>query len=117
MSSLSAEREEHANRLAEDLASLVQQLGKMPSVEKVVLFGSYARGRSDLLTDLDLLVVMRSQLDFVSRTAELSRTLHARVGVDVLAYTPEEIDRLGSRPFFRHALTEGKVLYERRPGG
>ena len=56
---------------------------------------------------------MDSSLDFVTRNAELARRLCAGVALDLLAYTPQEMERLKDRPFLRQALAEGKVLYER----
>lgn len=61
---LSAERQHHTEALKRNLASLVQQLREMPAVRQVILIGSYAAGRRDLFTDLDLVVVMDSPLDF-----------------------------------------------------
>ena len=110
---LSVERERHAKDLERDLHGLVRQLRAMPSVQKVILFGSYAAGRRDLFTDLDLIVVMHSSQDFVSRGAELARRLRAVVALDLLVYTPEEMEQMHERPFMRHALKTGKVLYER----
>jgi predicted nucleotidyltransferase len=55
------------------LEALVIRLRGIPEVYKVVLFGSYAKGRRDLFTDLDLIVVMDSRDDFVTRCAELAR--------------------------------------------
>jgi predicted nucleotidyltransferase len=107
-------RRRYARALERDLTSLVVQLSQMPAVHRVILFGSYAAGRRDLFTDLDILVVMDSQQDFVARTAELGRQLRAGVALDVLAYTPQEMERMRDRPFVRHALQTGKVLYERR---
>ena len=114
MTTLIVERERHATALARELDDLVRQLGDMPAVERVILFGSYAAGRCDLFTDLDLLVVIDSPLDFVSRNVELARRLHAGVALDLLAYTPQEFEQMRGRPFLRHALETGKVLYEKR---
>jgi predicted nucleotidyltransferase len=87
----------------------------MSSVQKIILFGSYATGRRDLFTDLDLLVIMDSSLDFVTRCAEVARRLRASVALDLLVYTPQEIEQMRDRPFLRHILRTGKVLYERKP--
>ena len=81
--------------------------------DKVILFGSYAAGRRDLFTDLDLLVVMESQQDFLTRTAQLYSELAAGVDLDLLVYTPQEFDRMRERGFLRHALKHGSVLYEK----
>jgi predicted nucleotidyltransferase len=117
VSGLDAERERYRATLAEDLECLVQQLSNMPDVRQVILFGSYAAGRRDLFTDLDLLVVMDSALGFVARNVELAQRLHVRVALDLLVYTPQEVAQMGDRPFLRRALQTGKVLYEKRPAG
>ena len=114
VSSLDAERERYIATLAEDLERLVQQLSHIPEVRQVIVFGSYAAGRRDLLTDLDLLVVMDSALDFVARNVDLARRLRLRVACDVLVYTPQEVVQMRDRPFLRRALHTGKVLYERK---
>ncbi len=52
-------RREHTRMLEESVQRIVKVLsGK---VEKISLFGSYARGRSDLFTDLDILIVMKTE--------------------------------------------------------
>ena len=114
MAQLSVERERYVLALERDLNCLVQQLSSMPAVQRVILFGSYATGRRDLLTGLDLLVVMESPLDFVTRCAELARHLRADVALDLLVYTPQEMEHMRERPFLRQALKSGKVLYEKR---
>ena len=115
MASLSERRERHVAALARGLDDVVQQLGRIPEVQKVILFGSYAAGRRDLFTDLDILVVMDSSLDFVARNVELARRLRTGVALDLLVYTPQEMEQMRDRPFLRHALKTGKVLYERGP--
>ena len=114
---LDRQRQAYVIALERALDDLVDQLATMPEVERVILFGSYAAGRRDLFTDLDLLVVMRSPLDFVSRTAALYRRLRVGVDMDLVIYTPEEIAQAGTHPFLRRILTEGRILYERRPAG
>jgi predicted nucleotidyltransferase len=114
MVTLSTARDRYAQALAHDLDSLVQQLRIMPEVQMVILFGSYAAGRRDLFTDLDILVVMQSPLDFVTRNVELARRLHAGVALDLVVYTPEEMEQMRYRPFMHHILKTGKVLYEKQ---
>ncbi len=110
---VAAKREAYRQDLAASLERIVTVLSRRPEVWRIVLFGSYAEGRADLLTDLDLLVVMESSLDFVSRTAALYRDLGSTVDMDLLVYTPEEIKSIGRRGFLHRVLAEGKVLYEK----
>jgi predicted nucleotidyltransferase len=108
---LAEKRTEYVQALEENLPSLVQQLAAMPAVHRVILIGSYAQGRRDLFTDLDLVVVIDSTQDFVMRNANLIQQLHFTVALDLLAYTPEEFTRMVERPFLRHALKTAQVLY------
>ncbi|BER93351.1 nucleotidyltransferase domain-containing protein [Atrimonas thermophila] len=110
---LAERRKEHLVALDAALGKAVEVLKSFPGVKQVILFGSYARGRRDLFTDLDFLVVMESDLDFLSRLALLRQALALPVDFDLLVYTPQEIERLKDRPFFKKALQEGKVLYEK----
>lgn len=110
---LASARKAHADMLAQGLQRVVAMLSATPEVERVLLFGSYARGREDLFTDLDILVIMRSDQPFLERTAKLYQRLAAGVDMDLLCYTPEELERNKDRPFFRHVLREAKVLYEK----
>jgi predicted nucleotidyltransferase len=83
-------------------------------VERAVLFGSYQEGRRDLFTDLDILIVMKSPLDFVARTAAMYRYLASPVDLDLLVYTPEELERNRERAFIRQILEKGQVIYEKQ---
>ncbi|HXF51973.1 MAG TPA: nucleotidyltransferase domain-containing protein [Dehalococcoidia bacterium] len=108
---LDALRAERARRLESELDRIVGELRSM-GARLIVLFGSYAAGRRDLFTDLDLLVVMESDLPFVRRIPALLERLHPKVATDLLVYTPEEFEEMRERPFVRHALATGKVLHE-----
>ena len=81
-------------------------------VQRVVLFGSLARGQPGLTSDLDLIIVWDTALGFVERTVELYRRLQPRVPTDLLVYTTDEMEWMVERPFVRRALEEGRVLYE-----
>lgn len=114
MKTLSEQREAHARLLREEVARLAEEL-KGLGAHQVILFGSFARGRADLLTDIDLLVVLDSAEDFPTRVANLYRKLRPRVDTDILAYTPEEFERMKDRPFIRQALRDGVVLFAAEP--
>ncbi len=107
------EREAYRQALEETLAMLVSHLRALPAVQRIVLFGSYLQGRRDLCTDLDLLVVMDSDQDFVTRNAAIRRLLPIDVDVDLLVYTPQEFEQQKQRGFVRHAVESGQVLYEK----
>lgn len=110
---MAARRVAYARALETAVDDIVVSLSCRDDVERAVIFGSYARGRRDLFTDLDILVVVRSSQDFVTRTAEMYRYLSSPVDLDLLVYTPEEFRRRGDWGFIRQALATGKVIYEK----
>lgn len=104
------QREARRADLELELSRLVEVL-KAIGVQRIILFGSMASGKTGLGSDLDLLVVWDTPLGFIERTVELYRRLQPRVAVDLFVYTPEEMARMADRPLIRRALMEGKVLY------
>lgn len=90
----------------------IRQVDLGGPIQRISLFGSYARGRADLCTDLDILLVAPSEKPFVERLKEIRRRLSLPVDYDVFWYTPEEFDRMKNRPFLKHALKDEVVLYE-----
>ncbi len=112
---LSHQRAAYVRALDEALTRIVDHLARIPEVERVILFGSYAAGRRDLFTDLDLLVVMASDQDFIHRTAALYQQIPMGVDVDLLVYTPEEFERMKQGGFVKRAVETGVTLYEKEP--
>jgi len=114
---LEQERQRYVDALARVVEALPGAFAQIPEVERVWLFGSYVRGRRDLCTDLDLLVIMRSEHDMLTRTARLYERVAAAVALDVdldlVVYTPEEFAQMRGRGFVQHVLSEGRVIYER----
>ena len=84
--------------------------------EKIILFGSRARGEARPDSDIDLLVVMDTEFKKKS-TIEIRMALHAMgIAKDVFVNTPDEFQRrrniVGTIAY--PAQHEGRVLYERR---
>jgi len=109
---LSLLRARHVALLESELARLVDEL-KAFGAHLIVLFGSYAQGRRDLFTDLDLLAVIDSDEPFLQRLATVRGTLRPKVDTDLFVYSPSEFEEMKERPFVRHVLKMGKVLYVR----
>ena len=84
--------------------------------EKVILFGSYARGNPTKDSDVDLLIIMSVESTRRQKMSEIYSYVGA-VGFpkDILVFTPEDIEKYGDLvgTVIKPALKEGKVLYER----
>jgi predicted nucleotidyltransferase len=106
--------EERTRRLEREIERIVPILSSH-GVEKIVLFGSLSRGDAGPASDLDLIVVQRTEKRFLDRIDDIIRLINPRCAIDILVYTPEEMRSLPSTSrFVRAVLHEGKVLYEKR---
>lgn len=95
---------------------MVRRIVKRFDPEKIILFGSHARGTARPDSDVDLLIVMPVAGSKRKMQLELRTALHdVRVPKDVIVTTPEEFawrkDVVGTIEY--PAATEGKLLYAR----
>jgi len=104
-------RETHQKELSQELERITSAAIEL-GVQKIILFGSTAWGTPGLTSDLDLLIIWDTPLDFLSRTTELYNYLQPCVAVDMLVYTPDEVERMVDRPFIRKLVNEGRILYD-----
>jgi len=98
------------------LRQIVDRILAAGAPEKIVLFGSRARGTARQDSDLDLLIIEPSALPRYRRAIPYLRAL---VGVfpakDIVVWTPAEVRAWQhvSNSFIATALREGQTLYER----
>lgn len=98
------------------LASLIDAI-KSYRPERVILFGSAARGDTDIQSDLDVIVIKETDEPFTNRLEAMANLCPQGVHADILVYTPGELQTMlaEGNPFITQALQEGKVIYEARP--
>ncbi|MBI5855485.1 MAG: nucleotidyltransferase domain-containing protein [Nitrospirae bacterium] len=98
------------------IAEMVNRIVQRFHPERIILFGSHARGAAGPDSDVDLLVVMHPNGSKRALAVEIYGLL-AGMGVpkDVMVVTPEEFEAYRDAPgtVIRTACQEGKVLYER----
>ena len=117
--SVMARKAESRSKLLDvELKRFVEVASQELDAEKIIVFGSFARGRAEGIhewTDLDLVVVAETSLPFHQRIKRLLERVRPKVGVDVLVYTPAEWEYMKSqRPFIKEeVLKKGRVVYER----
>jgi len=98
------------------LADVVGCVLSVGNPQKIVLFGSRARGDSRPDSDLDLLIIEDSGLPRYRRSARYRRALCGLFPAkDVVVWTPDEVEEWREVPnaFITTVLAEGKVLYEK----
>jgi predicted nucleotidyltransferase len=101
---------------AGQIQQMVRRIVSKFAPDKIILFGSHARGCAGPDSDVDLLIVMPVQGSKRERAIEIGVALHdIRVPKDLIVTTPEEFewrkDVIGTIEW--PAWREGKVLYAR----
>lgn len=95
------------------LSDYINKLKKNIRVEKVILFGSYAKGEALKTSDVDLAIVSEdfAKMNFFERLELLSKTWNYDIGADILGYTPEEFKDLSNKiSFVSEIVKTGKDI-------
>ena len=105
-----------AKTFSSKIKELTEKIVKDYNPEKIILFGSYAWGKPNPDSDVDLFIVKESRKTQIDRMRELRMKLIGNnfPPMDLLIYTPKELDRrLAIGDFFvREIMEKGQVLYE-----
>jgi predicted nucleotidyltransferase len=82
---------------------------------KIILFGSYAYGKPNQVSDVDILVVMNTDLRESQQEIHILKNLDFRFGLDLIVKTPQSLNhRVKLKDtFLKEIVEKGKVLYER----
>ncbi len=107
---------ERERSLRDELKRIVGVIREEYAPEKIVLFGSLATDHIHEWSDIDLLIVKRTEKRPIERTMELAGIIKPRIGIDLFIYTPEEYDLLLKErySFILDVLRTGKTVYEKR---
>jgi predicted nucleotidyltransferase len=99
----------------EAIRNFADEIARRYSPEKIILFGSYARGTANEDSDVDMLVIM----DFQERrgaykAAEIASGINPHFSLDLLVRKAEDVQwRIEQHDFFMmDVMKEGVVLYD-----
>lgn len=98
------------------LSEVVRRIVAAVDPDKIILFGSCARGTLHETSDVDLYIIKSGDYNRFELQGEIYGLLaDVRRDFDVLVRTPEQIERALSsgNSFVRRVLERGKVVYER----
>lgn len=98
----------------EEIQNITNQIIEKYKPQKIILFGSAAKGEWTPDSDADFLIIKKDTPYYGSdRIRELSRLIKRSIPVDFFIYRPEEFEKrlaMGD-PFLKTILKEGKILY------
>lgn len=96
------------------ILDVVKQIRKKFDPQKIILFGSYAKGNPRPESDVDLLVVMPLSMGPAEQAVEILNNIDFHFGLDLIVKSPEDLqERMQLGDFFlRDAVENGVILYE-----
>jgi predicted nucleotidyltransferase len=82
--------------------------------QRIVLFGSHARGQARKYSDVDLLVVLPFRGRSARKSADIQMRLRPDFPLDLLVRTPAQVRRRLSQgdSFMKEVMEKGRVLHE-----
>jgi len=100
----------------DEIKLIIQKIADYCKPEKIILFGSMARGENKEGSDIDLLVIKDSNKKRPFRVKEVFeaiRGINRNHPLDPIVYTPEEYEtRLGLGDYFiKEVAEQGKIMY------
>jgi predicted nucleotidyltransferase len=101
----------------DEIDNLVRRIVARIQPQKVIIFGSYAKGTATIKSDLDIFIIKETELPMANRTDDLKPMLaHALIPVDIHIYTPEEVEEFGKEQFsfINSILKSGKTVFTQK---
>lgn len=99
-----------------DTKALIEKL-KPLNPEKIILFGSYAHGRSHGESDIDVLIIQETTKPPKARVSDVLKVIWGNIPhIEPYILTPNEFARaVRENRFFitQEVLKKGKVIYEK----
>ena len=96
------------------LDDIIRRIVEVADPEKIILFGSAARGDMNRHSDVDLLIV-KEGADALELMGEIYMNLDGvGAAVDAVVVTPDDVERYkdSHSMIIKPALREGRVVYE-----
>jgi predicted nucleotidyltransferase len=96
------------------ITELAERIVREYHPDRIILFGSHARGTATDGSDVDLLVVVPFEGQPARKAVEMLNHLDPHFPIDLLVRTPEQVEqRLKLGDFFMQEIMEtGRILYE-----
>lgn len=104
---------ERSEEILEKLSRYVAEVVEKLKPQKVILFGSFARGDFHEASDVDVVVVADFIEGFLDRIKMLMEMNRFGIPLEPVGYTPQEFEEMKERgnPFIREVTEKGKILY------
>lgn len=100
-----------------EVNNLSKQIAIKYKPQKIIIFGSYAKGAMTLDSDLDFLIIKEKVPGrIIDRARKLRKLIKKRIPADFIIYSSGEFEERKKMedPFIQEIIKEGKVLYDKQ---
>ncbi|MBI5373883.1 MAG: nucleotidyltransferase domain-containing protein [Candidatus Schekmanbacteria bacterium] len=95
---------------------VIRKIIEISNPSKLIIFGSYAKGKINLNSDLDVLVVVNNSIENPRKeSVRIRRALKGiLLSIDIIVIPESKFTELANTPglIYREAIRTGKVVYE-----
>ena len=77
-----------------EIVNLIREKLPLKEIEQAYLFGSVITEQASAWSDIDLLIVMRTEQPFLERSRNFIDLVDFGIPIDIIVYTPDEFARL-----------------------
>ena len=98
----------------EKIETIIDRIVRGCDPKAIIIFGSVAKGTSTENSDIDIMVILDTDLTYYERTLAVRRSIGVTsIPMDILVFTPEEVEegkqKRGS--IISEVLSTGKAIY------
>ncbi len=103
-------------KIQDAFTDIIQSIINNYAPQKIVLFGSYARGDAHEGSDIDLMVIKETPKRFIDRIPDVIRMNNTLIPIEPLVYSPLEFETMKKekRDFIMTIEEEGIEIYDAR---
>jgi len=95
-------------RSYEKVIEQLKRLKKRVIASKMILFGSYATGKQNKFSDIDVIIIKSTKKRFFDRIGEVLKKYDGDIPLEPLVYTKKEFDEMKlENPLIKMAIREG----------
>ncbi len=103
-------------KIQDAFTDIIQSIITNYAPQKIVLFGSYARGEAHEGSDIDLMLIKETSKRFIDRIADVIKLNNTFLSLEPLIYSPLELETMKKekRDLIMTIEEEGIEIYDAR---
>ncbi len=98
------------------LKEVVEKIVNYYKPQKIILYGSYAYGKPDDSSDIDLFIIKNTSKSRMARFKEIKKILwdvnNSGIPILPIIFTENELSKINKNVIINEIISKGEILYE-----